>query len=413
MSKVLITGGGTAGHTNPGIAVAQALVELGVDRTDISFMGGERGNEGTLVPEAGFQIDLLPGRGILRSASPKAIRQNVGSVIGLVTAVVRGVRLVRAQQPDVVLCLGGYAAFAGSLAATLLRIPLVISEQNARASAVNRLFGRVAKVCALPYPDTDLPRGELTGNPIRQSVVDAVRNTEKSVARTELGLPQDRTIVAVWAGSLGARSINRAVSRLAISWADRSDICLYHVVGRRDWDQYGPETSDLASQSAVSPAASQLPGSGENGLCYQMVEYEDRMPLLLAAADIAVCRGGASTAAELAVAGLPSVLIPLPNAPRDHQRANGRELVEAGGAIQLDDCQLASHLDDVNQQDGTQHDVNQQDGNQQDGDELQKQLELILAQPETLQTMRAAARRVGRPGAARAVAEILLREAAR
>lgn len=398
MSKILITGGGTAGHTNPGIAVAQALVELEVDRADIRFLGGVRGNEGTLVREAGFQIDLLPGRGILRSASPKAIRQNAASIVGLLTAVISGMRLVRSQRPDVVLCLGGYAAFAGSLAATILRIPLVVSEQNARASAVNRLFGRVAKVCALPYPDTDLPRGELTGNPIRASVVDAVEHTQKSVARKELGIPNDRTVVAVWAGSLGARSINGAVSRLAISWADRSDICLYHVVGRRDWNQYSPGGSGLAKQGVApqSPApqspAPQSPGPDENGLCYQVVEYEDRMPLLLAAADLAICRGGASTAAELAVAGLPAVLIPLPSAPRDHQRANGRELVEAGGAVRLDDEQLNSHPGMA--------------------DQLQKQLEQILSDPVTLQTMSAAARGVGRPGAARAVAEILLREAA-
>ncbi len=404
MSKILITGGGTAGHTNPGIAVAQALVALGVEQTDIRFLGGERGNEGTLVSEAGFQIDLLPGRGLLRSASPKAIRQNVSSVIALIKATVGGVRLVRAQRPDVVLCLGGYAAFAGSLAATILRIPLVVSEQNARASAVNRLFGRIAKVCALPYPDTDLPHGELTGNPIRQSVVDTVQNTTKPAARTELGLPLDRTVVAVWAGSLGARSINRAVSRLAISWADRTDICLYHVVGRRDWDKYRLASSNDALQSSAPTS----PGQDGNGLCYEVVEYEDQMPLLLAAADLAVCRGGASTAAELAVAGLPSILVPLPNAPRDHQRANGRELVEAGGAIQLNDDQLNSQ-----QHNSQQHNSQQDNSHQNATGELQKQLELILAQPENLQTMSAAAQRVGRPGAGKAVAEILLREAAK
>ena len=132
--------------------MAQALLELGVERADIRFLGGERGNEGTLVAEAGFQIDLLSGRGILRSGSPKAIRQNVTSIIGLIKATISGMRLVRSQRPDVVLCLGGYAAFAGSLAATILRIPLVISEQNARASAVNRLFSRVAKVLCLALP---------------------------------------------------------------------------------------------------------------------------------------------------------------------------------------------------------------------------------------------------------------------
>ncbi len=372
MTRVLITGGGTAGHTNPGIAVAQALVELGITTEDIRFLGGERGNEGELVPAAGFVIDLLPGRGILRSVKPRDIAQNLGSVIGLLKGVIGGARIVRQFKPDVVLCLGGYAAFAGSLAAVLSRTPMVVSEQNARASAVNRLFGRFARVCALPYPDTDLPKGELTGNPIRPSVVEAVLQTSAPVARRELGLPLDRVLVAAWAGSLGARSINAAISDLAMAWSGRADISLYHVVGRRDWEQY---------RSSASPS------DIEGKLDYRVVEYEDRMPLLLAAADVVVCRGGASTAAELAVAGLPSILVPLPGAPRDHQRANGAELVAAGGAFQLDDDALA--------------------------EQLRGRLETIVADEQLRESMSVAASGVGRPEAAADVAAILVREAKR
>lgn len=369
MTRVIVTGGGTAGHTNPGIAVAEALLNEGLELADILFVGGERGNEGVLVPAAGFAIELLPGRGILRSVAPAALRQNAASALALLSGLRKAIKINRDFRPDAVLCLGGYAAFASSFAALLTRTPVVVTEQNARASAVNRLFGRFAKASALPYPDTDLPRGLLTGNPIRSAVVEAVQIADTKTARQELGLPQDRTVVAAWAGSLGASSINEAIASVAKQWEDRSDVALYHVVGRRDWADY--------RDSPASGAA----------LHHQVVEYEDRMPLLLAAADLAVCRGGASTAAELAVAGLPSILVPLPAAPRDHQRANGRELVEAGGAVQLDDGLLQS------------------------ANGLYSELARLLNYPGQLEAMSVGAKSVARPNAARDVAKLVLRNA--
>ena len=220
---VVITGGGTAGHTNPGIAVAQALVDLGFPRAKVHFVGGARGNEGTLVTEAGFSIDLLPGRGFARSLRPAALTANAGAARALVAGFVGALRILRRRRPAAVLCLGGYAAAPISMAAVLTRVPVVVTEQNARASAVNRLIGRFATECALPYPGVDLPKGVLTGNPIRPSVVDAVRRLGPGRAKEVLGLPSDRVVVAVWSGSLGARSVNRAVRALAEKWADRDD----------------------------------------------------------------------------------------------------------------------------------------------------------------------------------------------
>ncbi len=329
-APVVITGGGTAGHTNPGIAVAQALVDLGLDKDRIHFVGGARGNEGELVPAAGFSIDLLPGRGIQRRLSPASITANIGAVLGLLGGLIKGVAIVAKRRPRAVLCLGGYAAFAVSAAAVLLRVPVVVTEQNARASAVNRLFGRFAAVNAIPFPDTDLPNGVLTGNPIRPAIVDAVAGGDKSEARAAVlgrlgpdqatpAIADGSTLVAIWAGSLGATRINTAVNELAELWAERDDVVLYHVVGRRDWDSHG------------GPRPAQT-------LPYVRVAYEEHMPDLLVAADIVVCRAGASTVTELAVAGLPAILVPLPNAPRDHQRANTAEVEAAGGAIVIDDA---------------------------------------------------------------------------
>jgi UDP-N-acetylglucosamine:LPS N-acetylglucosamine transferase len=323
--RVLIAGGGTAGHTNPGIAVADALVMRGLKPSDIGFVGSARGNESTLVPQAGFDIDLLPGRGVPRRIGLAALK----SIVELVRGGVGALPLLRRRSPEVVLCLGGYAAFAPSLIARVLRIPVVVTEQNARASAVNRLIGRFASSCALPFPSTDLPCGVLTGNPIRRAVTDALLDRSPGArqrGRASLGVDDGSILIAAWAGSLGAASINRAVRDLAQRWSDREGIAIHHVVGTRNPD-------------ALEPLA------GARALRYRAVPYENDMPTLLLAADIAITRGGASTVAELSVAGLPAVIVPLPGAPRDHQRANAEELASIGRAIVLDDAELSgAHL---------------------------------------------------------------------
>lgn len=361
--RFVITGGGTAGHTNPGIAVAEALVAAGVDRDDIRFVGGRRGNERELVTEAGFSIELLPGRGIERKLSPSSI----AAVASLVVGGAKGFWTVLRRRPRVVLCLGGYAAVAVSLAAVILRVPVVVTEQNARASAVNRLIGRWARACAVPFPDTDLPRDVLTGNPTRAAVVSAVSVGDKAEARRALDLPADRVVVAIWSGSLGARSVNAASRDLAIRWADRDDVAVRHVVGRRDWPDHREPPPEVMSGDLV----------------HQLVEYENDMPSLLVAADVAVCRAGASTVAELSIAGLPSILVPLPIAPRDHQRANASELVEAGGAILVEDDRL-------------------------DAAALATALEPMIDDAALRQRMSQAAASCARPDAAARVAELLL-----
>lgn len=320
--RVLIAGGGTAGHTNPGIAIAEALVEAGLAHREIGFVGSTRGNESTLVPAAGFDIDILPGRGIPRRLGLAAVTSSIELVRGMVAAV----PLLRRRQPEVVVCLGGFAAFAPSVAARLLGVPIVVTEQNARASAVNRFVARFASDRALPFPSTDLPGGGvLTGNPIRRHVAEVLTDpggVRRADARAALGVGENQRLIAVWAGSLGAARINQAVRELAQHWGNRTDLVLFHVVGRRFPEALAP----------TAPAG---------GLTYITVPYQDDMPSLLVAADVAITRGGASTIAELSVAGLPAVVVPLPGAPRDHQRANARELEAAGGAVVVEDADLS------------------------------------------------------------------------
>lgn len=316
----LFAGGGTAGHVLPGLAVAEALVARGHDRRSIRFVGTERGLENRLVPEAGFPYSSLPGRGIQR----RLTLDNVGASLALLRGLSQGIALVRELQPRVVVVLGGYASAACAIGARLARVPVVVTEQNARAGAASRLAGRFAVASAVPFPETDLPRKVVTGNPVRAEILAMDRDRDRLRARAILGLPADRTVLAVFSGSLGARRLNDAVGQaVAGPWAGRRDLAVHHVVGSRDWDALAP-----------------VPSLRPDGLWYQPVRYEDRMAELLVAADVALCRSGGTTVAELAEVGLPSVLVPLPGAPRDHQTANAQALVRAGAAELVVDADL-------------------------------------------------------------------------
>ncbi|MFN7151680.1 MAG: UDP-N-acetylglucosamine--N-acetylmuramyl-(pentapeptide) pyrophosphoryl-undecaprenol N-acetylglucosamine transferase, partial [Microthrixaceae bacterium] len=175
----LIAGGGTAGHLLPGISVANELVARGHDAATIHFVGATRGIEAELVPEAGFAITLLPGRGVQR----RLTWDNVAAVGGLVSAMFSAIGLVRRRRPAVVLTLGGFASVACAVAAVIWRVPLVVAEQNARAGAANRLVARFARSCAVPFAETDLPRAVVTGNPVRDEILEVARTRDRAGAR--------------------------------------------------------------------------------------------------------------------------------------------------------------------------------------------------------------------------------------
>lgn len=367
----IVAGGGTAGHVLPGLAVARELVRRGRDASSILFVGAERGIESRLVPEAGFEVELLPGRGIERRLSV----QNVVALWGLTTALWRAVRLVHRRRPAVVLALGGFASAACALAALLWRVPLVVAEQNARAGAANRLVARLARACAVPFDETDLPKAVVTGNPVRDEVLAVAADRDVLAARSELGLPEDRTVVVVFAGSLGSRRINEAVYGAVGRWAHRDDLAIHHVIGTRDWEDRPAVARDLDEprDGPDGPAV---------GLVYQPIRYQDRMDLVLGAADLAVCRAGGTTVAELAVVGVPAVLVPLPIATRDHQTANAGPLVRSGAAVLIPDGEL-------------------------DVDRLVAEVEALVGDPSRLAEMAVAARGLGRPDAAGAVADLV------
>ncbi|HEY6622832.1 MAG TPA: UDP-N-acetylglucosamine--N-acetylmuramyl-(pentapeptide) pyrophosphoryl-undecaprenol N-acetylglucosamine transferase [Acidimicrobiales bacterium] len=373
----LVAGGGTAGHLQPALAVAEALVARGHARASIEFVGSSRGQDRDVLAGRGFPVTLLPGRGIVRGLGPDDLVRNVGAVIGLGAGCLRALGLVSRARPAVVVSVGGYASLAASLSAVILGVPLVLVNVDAVPGAANRLLGRFARASAVGWEGTPLPRSVVTGTPVRPEIASVTRSPdERRSARIELGLPPDRFTVSAFGGSLGARRINQAVAGLAARWSGREDVSIYHIVGRRDWDA----SAEGKGAGGEPREAGSAPGPA--GLYYRRVPYEDRMPLVYGAADVVVCRAGAMTVAELAVVGVPAVLVPLPGAPGDHQSANARVLERVGAAVLLPDPSC-------------------------DGDRLSQVLGSLLADPGRLESMGKAAASVGRREAADAGAAVV------
>lgn len=358
----VVAGGGTAGHVLPALAIGEELVARGVPASAVHYLGSERGLEARLFPASGFPHTLLPGRGIQR----RLALANIGAVIGLVRAVFAAVVLVRRLRPAVVVGLGGYASAPGVLAAIVWRVPLVIVEQNSVPGAVNRLGGRFAAATAVTFEETDLPRSTVTGNPVRPEVLAVDRSRDRDAARRRLGVEGDRRLVAVFGGSLGARRINEGILAAATVWRSRDDLAIRHIAGRRDH-------ADLASR---------LPVDDLDLLQYDLIEYEDDMPTVLAAADVVLCRAGATSVVEVAAVGVPSILVPLPGAPGDHQTANARSLERVGGAVLVADDEL-------------------------DGARIVDEVDRLLADPGGLDAMGKAAASVARRDAAEALVELI------
>ncbi len=368
----LVAGGGTAGHVLPGISIATEIVRRGAPRTAVGFVGSARGVETRLVPEAGFNLTALPGRGLQRRLTPSGVAANAAAAAALARAFAQALRVIRRHKPAVVVGLGGYASVACGVAAAVLRVPLVITEQNAVPGLANRVLGRIAAGAATAFDSTPLRGATCTGTPVRSEVLAVDRSKGRAAARAALGVADGQRMVAVFGGSLGARTINEAVAGALQRWHDRDDLHVRHIAGRRDYDY-------LSRRVGADP---------QRAVSYELVAYEDDMASVYAAADLVVARAGATTVAEVAAAGVPTVLVPLPGAPGDHQSANARRLEAVGGAVRVADEDL-------------------------DGLRLATEVDALLADPARLDAMAAAARSLARPDAAAAVVDLIQRCARR
>ena len=309
--RVLLAGGGTAGHTSPLLATAAVLEDQGAE---ITCLGTARGLEVKLIPEAGYKLELVPPVPLPRRPG-KALLQ----VPSRLRAAVRETRkVIERVQPDVVVGFGGYVSVPAYLAARKARIPLVVHEGNAKPGIANRLGARFTDHVATSFPGTDLKNGTYVGLPIRRQIADLDRAALRQQARQHFGLDPDRPTLLVTGGSQGARSLNVAVSGAAHELAD-AGVQVLHAAGR-------PEEVVLDQRAGDPP--------------YVVAQFIDRMDLAYAAADLIVCRSGANTVTEVAAVGLPAAFVPLPHG-NGEQALNAHPVVKAGGGLLIDDAAIS------------------------------------------------------------------------
>jgi undecaprenyldiphospho-muramoylpentapeptide beta-N-acetylglucosaminyltransferase len=351
----LVTGGGTGGHVYPALALADELVARGHERDRIHFVGSARGLETSAVPAAGYAIEVLPGRGLDRSRSLRALARNLRTAADTVVAFARAWGIVRRSRPAVVVGVGGYASLPALVAGRLQRVPAVVHEADAHPGLANRIAVRLGARAAVSLPGTPLPGAVVTGNPVRPEIV-AVRR-----------VPVAPPVVAVVGGSLGARQLNDAALGLAERWRARDDVVIHHVSGTRGYEECRRRL-----------AATRADG---DRIDYRLVPYEEHMDDVYTDATLMVSRSGGMTA-ELAVVGMPSVLVPLPGAPGDHQTLNAEVFARAGAAVMVPDAEL-------------------------DTGRLAAELDRLLGDPGRLRSMSDSARTLGRPDAAARFADLV------
>ena len=316
--SIVLAGGGTAGHIEPAMAVADALIALD-PALRITALGTARGLESRLIPDRGYPLRLVSAVPLPRSLNADLVR-----LPWRVRSAVDQCRTVLADaRADVVVGFGGYVAVPAYLAAwrggrRSRPVPVVVHEANARAGLANRIGARIARRVLAAVPGSGLARAEVVGMPLRASITGLDRVALREQARRHFGFASDATVLLVFGGSQGAVSINRAVSAAAAELA-AAGVSVLHVHGPKN-------TLELPSPRAGDPP-------------YVALGYLDRMDLAYAAADLAICRAGAMTVAEVSAVGLPAIYVPLPIG-NGEQRLNAQPVVAAGGGVLVADADL-------------------------------------------------------------------------
>jgi UDP-N-acetylglucosamine--N-acetylmuramyl-(pentapeptide) pyrophosphoryl-undecaprenol N-acetylglucosamine transferase len=309
---VVLAGGGTAGHVEPAMSVADALRRDDPSVT-ITALGTERGLETRLVPERGYDLELIPAVPLPRRPSA-----DLFSLPGRVRSAVAACENVLVRTgADALVGFGGYVSLPAYLAARRLRVPIVVHEANAKPGLANRVGARLTPHVAVATPDASLPHAAHVGIPLRHSIATLDRLAMREPARAALGLDQERPTVLVFGGSQGARRLNETMGEAAAALLAAGAQVL-HSRGKNQ-------------QVRVNAP------DGEAHARYHVVEYLDRMDLAYSAADLVVSRAGAMTCAELAAVGLPSVYVPFPIG-NGEQRFNALPTVRAGGGLMVDDA---------------------------------------------------------------------------
>lgn len=348
--RVILTTGGTGGHIFPALAVAEEL-QGRHPQVRILFVGGKKGPEARLATQAGLEFVALPVQPVLG----RGLRA-LAAGFWLLAGVAKALKVQLRFRPQVVLGFGGYAAFAQVLAAVLLRTPTAIHEQNSVPGLTNRVLGRLVKRIMVSFPDKQgwfpAAKVKIVGNPVRKAIAATGANKNKTFGKRLL----------VIGGSQGAVAVNSAVIE-ALARLLEAGVEIRHQAGQRDVQRVRQAYRELGAEARVEA-------------------FIEDMAEAYAWADLALCRAGASTVSELAVAGVPAVLIPFPYATHGHQSVNAAYLEEAGAGVRIEQKDLA-------------------------GADLAGVLIDILQHPEKLGRMREQALKLGKPDAATRVAQEL------
>ena len=353
--RFLIAAGGTSGHINPAMAIAEQLKNR-FPNAAIHFVGTERGLESTLVPQAGYPFTAVPARGFPSRPSKAML------------LAIRDYRQGRRQSralieqfgPDMVIGTGGYVCGPAVSAAASLGVPVVLHEQNAFPGRANRFLARKSRIVFISFPGTEryFPSGTrtiLTGNPVRSVFF----QTDRSVARTRLSFKEDEKVVLILGGSLGARTLNEATLTAAADPSLQS-VRMILACGKQHAQALADEAAPLSNLTVKS--------------------YIDNIQEYMAAADLIICRAGAITCAEVAALGRPSIMVPYPFAAGDHQTANAKAFVDLGAGILCKDAEFT-------------------------GEYMTLQLKSLLADPANLERMGRSAATLAKPEAARTIAD--------
>jgi UDP-N-acetylglucosamine--N-acetylmuramyl-(pentapeptide) pyrophosphoryl-undecaprenol N-acetylglucosamine transferase len=312
--RVVLAGGGSAGHIEPALALADALRQA--DRTiEVTCLGTERGLETRLVPMRGYELALIPAVPLPRSVTPQLLTVP-GRLAGAVHKA--GVVLERTGA-DVLVGFGGYVATPAYLAAKRHKVPIVVHEANPYPGIANRLGAHFTTHVFTGHPDTKMRNAQYLGLPIRRQIAELDRFAVGDKARAHFGLRPDLPVLLVFGGSQGARSLNSALAG-ALDAIRAAGVQVLHIIGPRN-------AAEAQSAGGTVP--------------YVAVPYVDRMDLAYAAADFALCRAGAMTCAELTAVGMPAAYVPLP-VGNGEQRLNALPIVQRGGGLLVEDDELSA-----------------------------------------------------------------------
>ena len=360
--KLIVSGGGTGGHIYPALTLIDAIKSKRPD-AEFLYVGTQKGLEADIVPKAGINFTALNLEGGLER---RFTLENFSRAANAIWSIKHASDIVKNFKPNVVVGTGGYVCGPILLAASLMKVPTLIQEQNAVAGVTNKILSKFVTKIAVGTHDAlkNFPAEKTvyTGNPIRSEVLAA----KKSDGLKEFGFTEDKPIVLISGGSRGARSINNAMIEVLKSAAQKNSAQFLHVTGKGEFDAVTEKLTDVLDAPNI-----------------KVVPYLYNMPRAMAMADLAIFRAGATGLAELTARGVPSILIPYPFAAENHQEFNARALVEAGAARMILNKDLTAEI-------------------------LSAKIDELLTAPETLKKMSEASLSLGKPHAADEIAELIL-----